>query len=174
MSKTTDTQQADSHVRAGEQADHPRANHQQRAHSHDHFTRDNQVHAKPALEQRWQVSADDTTQVSKQHWHPGKHRDFFQVKAVDFKHEQRDPGVERTPGRFCQEARQGDTPELTGAEDLPDGHFFAVVGLVMGFLTTNNVFAFFVRQFFLIARMFVEDQPRHRPGKAQCARDDER
>ena len=169
MSKATDAQQGNGDVRAGEQADHPRANHQQRAHGHHHLTGNDQVHAKPALEQRWQVAAHDTAQVSEQHWHPGEHRDLFQVKAVDFKHEQGDPRVKGTPGRFSQEARQGDTPELTGAQDLPDGHFFAVVGLMLRFLTANDVFTFFFRQFFLIARVFIENQPRHRPGKAQHA-----
>ena len=174
MSKAPDTQQGDSHVRAGEQADHTRADHQQGAHGDHHLTGHNQVHAKPALEQRWQVAADDTAQVCKQHWHPGEHRDLFQVKAVNFKHEQRDPGVKCPPGRFCQEAWQSDTPELTGAQDLPDGHLFAVVGLMLGFLTINNVVTFFVRQLFLVARVFIEDQPRHGPGKAQHTGDDER
>ena len=174
MSKTTDTQQHNRDIRVGEQTDHTRANHQHSTQRYDHLTGNDQVHTKPTLEQRRQVTTEDTTEVSKQHRHPGKHRDLFQVKAVNFEHEQRDPGVERTPGRFRQEAWQGDTPELTGTQDLPDGHFLAVVGLMMRFLTIDNVVTFFGRQLFLIARVFIEDQPRHGPGKTQHTGDDER
>ncbi len=173
MSKAADTQQANRHIRAGEQADHARANHQNRTHGHYHFTGDDQVHAKPALEQRRQVTPNDTAEVCEQHRHPGEHGDLFQVKAVDFKHEQRDPGVEGTPGWLCQETWQRDAPELAGTQNLPDGHLLTVVGLVLCFLTANDVFTFFFRQLLLIARVFVENQPGHRPGEAQHAGDNE-
>ena len=145
MSEPADAQQGNRHVRAGEQADHPRANHQQGAHGDHHFTRHDQVDAKPALEQRRQVTAHDAAEVGEQHRHPGEHRDLFQVKAVNLKHEQRDPGVKGPPGRLGEEARQGDTPELTVAQDLPRRHFFCVIGLMLRLLTANDVVAFFVR-----------------------------
>ena len=144
MSKATEAQQGDSNIRTGEQADHPRANHQQCAHGDNHFTRNNQVNAEPTLEQRRQITTQYAAYVSKQHWHPCKHSDFFQVKAIHFEHEQWDPGVESTPGWFCQETRQCDTPEATGLNNLPRRHFLTVVGLVLCFLTTNDVIAFFV------------------------------
>lgn len=59
VSEPADAQQGNRHVRAGEQADHPRANHQQGAHGDHHFTRHDQIDAEPALEQRRQVSTDD-------------------------------------------------------------------------------------------------------------------
>ena len=50
----------------------------------------------------------------------------------------------------------GDTPELTVTQDLTNGHFLRCVNLVLGFLTINNVVAFFIGQMFLVARMLVE------------------
>ena len=172
MGKTTDTQQHNCDIRVGEQTDHTRANHQHCTQRYDHLTGNDQVHTKPTLEQRRQVTTEDTTEVSKQHRHPGEHRDLFQVKAVNFKHEQRDPRVKSTPGRFCQETRQRDTPELTVTQDLTNGHFLRRAHLVLGFLTINNVVAFFIGQMLLVARMFIENQPCHCPDKAQCTGDD--
>ena len=44
---------------------------------------------------------------------------------------------------------------------------------MLRFLTTNDVLAFFFGEFFLIARVLIENQPRDCPGEAQHAGNDE-
>ncbi|MPN33930.1 hypothetical protein SDC9_181422 [bioreactor metagenome] len=45
---------------------------------------------------------------------------------------------------------------------------------MLRFLAINNVVALFVRQFFLVTRMLIEDKPGHGPDEAQGTRDNER
>ena len=174
MGEAPDAQQRDSRVRAGEQADHAGADHQHRPHRHHQLARDDQVDLEILLEQRRQITADDAAEIGEQHRHPGEHGDLFQIKTVGLEHEQRDPGVEGAPRRFREKARQRDAPELAVAHDLPGGHLFGVRGLVLRFLAFEDVTAFFLAQFLLIFRVFVEQQPADGPDQAQHAGDDER
>lgn len=152
MGKPAVAQLADSHIRSGK----PAANYQEHLQRHNQFARNDQIHAKDALEERWRVTADDTNQIVEQHQHLCEHSNFFHVKAAYFKHEPRDPNVESPTGRFGDKTRQCDVPKLAVVQDFPGAHFLTIIDLMLGFLAAQDVILSFFLQFLLVFLVIIE------------------
>ncbi len=81
------------------------------------------------------------------HRHPGKHRDLFQVKAVNFK---MNSGIHalKVPHAGSARKRGARYPRTDGYAGSDQRTFSSRVNLVLGFLTINNVVAFFIGRCF--------------------------
>ncbi len=138
--QTTDTQQHNCDIRVGEQADHPGPI----------------ISTAPSVTTilRETISSHQTNagtaaagnhrgynRVSKQHRHPGEHRDLFQVKAVTLN---MNSGIHALKVPQAGSARNAAAryPRTDGYAGSDQRTFLRRAHLVLGFLTINNIVAF--------------------------------